>query len=211
MAVSDNTNTQEPKKPIPPDLEGSAVLGIRVSLVHYNIYRKHLTGIEQARIREILKSTFEQLVENRENLASNQPREINVPVKINVIEKAETDFLKVKRMIDKYEKELEKCTDEKISLKEENDSLKKKIDELETQLKQLSQAQPQPQEQVQDKKQMERLLEWLITAYYCIENINECKREDVKKNILNVLSEIKVDNAVFERVRIRFKNLYSTS
>ncbi|MEM1831816.1 MAG: hypothetical protein QXJ97_09850 [Desulfurococcaceae archaeon] len=207
--MSDNTNTQEPKKPIPPDLEGSAVLGIRVSLVHYNIYRKHLTGIEQARIREILKSTFEQLIENRENLASNQPREINVPVKINVIEKAETDFLKVKKMIDKYEKELEKCTEERLSLIEENDSLKNKIKELETQLQRIQQIQTQAQHEKQLGEKLRKAVSYLQLSYICLSNIDICDINAVLRNIDIIINENKEYTESRERIEQRFKALYT--
>lgn len=220
MSLQDNI-PQEGKKTFSAelleDMEETAILGIRVPLTHYLFYKKRLTGSEKEEIRRILRTIFLHLVENHENLKGSKINEINVPVKINIIEQVEGDFLKVKKMIDKYEKELAKCTEERMAFKEENDSLKqeneslkKKIEELESQLKQLSQVQAPPQ--ALDRKMEEkvnRLLEWLITAYYCIEYSDECKREDVKKSIMAILGDHKVDNAVFERVRMRFRNLYT--
>lgn len=220
MSLRDNI-PQEGKKPLPAelleDMEETAILGIRVPLPHYLVYKKQLTGSQKEEIRRVLRNTFIYLVENHEDLKGSKINEINVPVKINIIEQVEGDFLKVKKMIDKYEKELAKCIEERMAFKEENDSLKheneslkKKMEELESQLKQLTQVQAPPQ--AVDRKIEERLnmlIEWLITAYYCIEYSNECKREDVKKNIMIILGDHKVDNEVFERVRMRFRNLYT--
>ncbi|MEM4619899.1 MAG: hypothetical protein QW607_06760 [Desulfurococcaceae archaeon] len=211
--TQDSSNPQGDKKPIPPELiEGSAVLGIRVSLSHYTIYKKYMTGVEQSRIREILRSTFEQLVENREILSSgsNQPREINVPVKINLFEKVEdSEVLKIKKKIDKYQRELAVCTNENISLRDENESLKNKIKELETHLQQIQQIQTQTQREKQLDEKLRKAVSYLQLSHICLSNIDICNIDAVLRNIDIIINENKEYTEPRERIEQRFRSLYT--
>ncbi|MEM4976762.1 MAG: hypothetical protein QXT64_05515 [Desulfurococcaceae archaeon] len=182
--------------------------GIKVPRKYLRIYRYYMTPLEQRRFREILREFFKKYIEERSRIlqSKNEKQELTVNVQLTerVVHDTEEDVLKLLNKIKRLESELQKYASKYIESQEQIEKLQKELEESKKKCTQSNQAEI-------DKyaKALAKLMDWLLTAYYCIEYSDVCKKEDVKKNIMSVLSEYKVDNVVIEKAHLRFKNLYT--
>lgn len=182
--------------------------GIKVPRKYLRIYRYYMTPLEQRRFRAILREFFKKYIEERSKMlqAKGEKQELTVNVQLTerVVHDTEEDVLRLTNKIKRLESELQKYVSKYIEAQEQIEKLQKELEEAKKKSTHLNQAEI-------DKyvEALAKLMDWLLMAYYCIEYSDECKKEDVKKNIMSVLSKYKVDNTTIEKARLRFKNLYT--
>ncbi|MEM4976764.1 MAG: hypothetical protein QXT64_05525 [Desulfurococcaceae archaeon] len=124
----------------------TATLGLRVPASIYRVYKRALSHSEQELVREILKQTFVSLVLNKQQITSALEK-LNVSINVSVMpptaqaqaEDTGTGILKLKRELERLQRELEKALEENIELKRELEKLSRQKEELQRQLQHLEQ------------------------------------------------------------------------